>query len=91
MFSLICNVNIQNAQAAAYIVNWWMDVLEKQSNVLWQKMYGANGLGASEPPTSWQMLYHLKFELSRRSRPDAFYVMFLILTVVKRDIRGIYL
>ena len=45
MFSLICNVNIQNAQAAAYIVNWWMDVLEKQSNVLWQKMYGANGLG----------------------------------------------
>ena len=49
MFSLICNINIQNAQAATYIVNWWMDVLEKQSNhVLWQKMYGVkavNGLG----------------------------------------------
>ena len=51
--------------------NWWMDVLEKQSNVLWQKIYGSNG--APEPPISWQILYQLKFELSR---PDAFYIMF---------------
>ena len=50
-----------------------MDVLEKQSNVLWQKIYGSNGVGAPEPPTSWQILYQLKFELSR---PDAFYIMF---------------
>ena len=31
------------------------------------------GGGAPEPPTSWQILYQLKFELSR---PDAFYIMF---------------
>ena len=73
IFSLICNVNIQNAQAAAFKWHdWWMGVLERQSNFLWQT------------PTSCQMLYHLKFELSR---PDAFYLMFLILTVVKKIYR----
>ena len=41
-------------------------------------------LGASEPPTSCQMLYHLKFELSK---PVAFYLMFLILRVVKNIYR----
>ena len=67
----------------------WIDVLEKQSNVLWQKMYRANGLGVGgHLNLQWQMLYHLKFELSRQ---DAFYIMFLILNVVKRDIHGIYL
>ena len=35
------------------------------------------GWGARDPPTSWQMLYHLKFELSG---PDAFYLMFLFNT-----------
>ena len=32
-----------------------------------------NAQGVSEHPTSWQMLFHLKFELPK---PDAFYLMF---------------
>ena len=130
MFALICNVNIQNAQAAAYIVNWWMDVLEKQSNVLWQKMYGANGLGVwghlnlqphDKCSTIWNLNYQdqgwgavsdlslisdlsqkfkhdlwrvkseLKLSQKQHLTPDAFSIVFLILTVVKRDIHGIYL
>ena len=38
---------------------------------LWLQWGG--GLGAPELPISWQILYQLKFELSR---PDAFYIMF---------------
>ena len=85
--SLICNVNIQNAHAAAFIFNWWMDILEKQSNFSWQKIYSSNGVGvweAPERPTSWQMLYHLNFELSSQ---DAFYLMFLILALVEKIYR----
>ena len=61
-----------------------MDILEKQSNFLWQKIYSSNGVGvwgAPEHPTSWQMLYHLNFELSSQ---DAFYLMFLILALVEK-------
>ena len=51
-----------------------MDVLEKQSQFIFcgrKLIYGSNGGGggAPEPPTSRQMLYHLKF------KPDAFYLM----------------
>ena len=59
----------------------------RNSPFLWQKIYGCNGVGvwgAPEHPTSWQMLHHLKFELSR---PDAFYLMFLILALVKKIYR----
>ena len=83
IFSLIWNVNIQTAQATACIFNWWMDVLEKQYNLMCQKIYGSNGVwGLGDTWTSnLQMLYHLKFELSR---PAAVYLMFFILTVVKK-------
>ena len=63
-----------------------MDILEKQSNFLWQKIYSSNGVGVweAERPTSWQMLYHLNFELSSQ---DAFYLMFLILALVEKIYR----
>ena len=64
-----------------------MDILEKQSNFWRQKIYSSNGVGvweAPERPTSWQMLYHLNFELSSQ---DAFYLMFLILALVEKIYR----
>ena len=79
MFSLICNVSIQNAQAAAFIFQLmngcpWETVQCFVAENLWFQWGG----GAPEPPTSWQILYQLKFELSR---PDAFYnVMYTCIT-----------
>ena len=49
-----------------------------------------NGGGTGDGPetlTSCQMLNHLKFELSR---PDAFYLVFLILTVMEKIYRVLF-
>ena len=48
-----------------FFSNWWMDVLEKQSNVLWQKICGSNGVGGGHQnlqphdkfSTNWNLNY----------------------------------
>ena len=92
MFSLICNVSIQNAQAAAFIFQLmngcpWETIQCFVAENLWLQWGGGFGEHLNLQPhdkfsTNWNLNYQDQM-LSTSC--------FLILTMVKRDIQGGYL